>query len=75
LEDISSHPETAAAESAGASRRTEGKNERRDRANENPLLSGLPPGDLGETTAMAEAFRAAARQRSKEETQTQNPEE
>jgi small subunit ribosomal protein S1 len=44
----------------------EGRGERRERqersAQENPLLSGLSEG--GELTAMAEAFRAAARQRS-----------
>jgi small subunit ribosomal protein S1 len=43
------------------------RRERPERANENPLLSNLPLGDEGETTAMAEAFRAAARQRTKEE--------
>jgi small subunit ribosomal protein S1 len=52
---------------------TKGKGERRDRqerGNENPLLRGLPSEDAGELTAMAEAFRAAARQRSsKEETE------
>ena len=45
------------------------RNERRERANENPLLNRLPSEEVGETTAMAEAFRAAARQRSKEETE------
>src|SRR6266581_962400 len=43
------------------------RRERPERANENPLLSNLPLGEEGETTAMAEAFRAAARQRTKEE--------
>src|SRR5260221_1829648 len=52
---------------ASTPRRNDGKNERRER--ENPLLSGLP-GESGETTAMAEAFRAAARQRSKEENES-----
>ena len=59
-------------EKEGNATRREGRNERRERperANENPLLSNLPAGDEGETTAMAEAFRAAARQRSKEETE------
>ena len=59
-------------EKEGNTTRREGRNERRERperANENPLLSNLPAGDEGETTAMAEAFRAAARQRSKEETE------
>ena len=71
LEDLAAHPEAAPPSLEGTAatpRRTEGKGERRDRANENPLLNGLP-GNLGETTAMAEAFRAAARQRSKEETE------
>ena len=50
-----------------------GKGERRDRqerTNENSILRGLPSEEAGEMTAMAEAFRAAARQRSsKEETE------
>jgi small subunit ribosomal protein S1 len=73
LEETSARqePGTPLAESTGgAPRRHEGKNEKRERANENPLLNNLPGGDIGETTAMAEAFRAAARQRSKEETET-----
>ncbi|HKF37828.1 MAG TPA: S1 RNA-binding domain-containing protein, partial [Ktedonobacteraceae bacterium] len=52
-----------------AAARRENKSERRERNNDNPLLSNLPLGDEGETTAMAEAFRAAARQRSKEESE------
>jgi small subunit ribosomal protein S1 len=69
LEELAAHPESAtpSLEATGTQRRNEGKGERRDRANENPLLSGLPAGETGETTAMAEAFRAAARQRTKEE--------
>ncbi len=55
-------------------RRHEGRGERRERpaerALENPLLSGLPSNNEGETTAMAEAFRAAARQRAKEEAES-----
>ncbi len=54
-------------------RRGENRRERSDRPErdrENSLLSGLSAGEEGETTAMAEAFRAAARQRSKEETET-----
>jgi small subunit ribosomal protein S1 len=43
--------------------------ERRERPNENSLLSGLPSENEGEMTAMAEAFRAAARQRSKEDSE------
>lgn len=62
LEELPTHQE----EEAGAARR-EGKGERRERVNDNPLLSGLSLDVEGETTAMAEAFRAAARQRSKEE--------
>lgn len=45
----------------------EGRGERRERAEkgEPSLLDHLPLGDDGEITAMAEAFRAAARQRNK----------
>ncbi len=76
LEDLTAHPESSA-EAAGATgasptKRNEGK---RERANENPLLSGLPSSDVGETTAMAEAFRAAARQRTKEEIETTTEEQ
>src|SRR6266516_1019611 len=46
------------------------RNDRPERDRDNMLLGGLSAGDDGETTAMAEAFRAAARQRSKEETET-----
>jgi len=70
LEETANRSETPAPtlESAASTpRRNDGKNERRER--ENPLLSGFP-GESGETTAMAEAFRAAARQRSKEENET-----
>jgi len=62
---VRSDPSTQQQENAGA-RRNEGK---RERPVENPLLSGLPNNDVGETTAMAEAFRAAARQRTKEESE------
>ena len=57
-------------EKEGGTSRRETKGERRERperTNENPLLNNLPLGEEGETTAMAEAFRAAARQRTKEE--------
>lgn len=63
LEAAHTHQEHA------APRRGEGRGERRERGErggDNSLLSGLP-NDEGEMTAMAEAFRAAARQRSKEE--------
>src|SRR3989440_3629258 len=73
LEETSARqePDAPHAETTGGHpRRHEGINEKRDRANENPLLNNLPGGDIGETTAMAEAFRAAARQRSKEENET-----
>ncbi len=73
LEETSARQEPGAphAETTGGPpRRHEGKNEKRERANENPLLNNLPGGDIGETTAMAEAFRAAARQRTKEENET-----
>ncbi len=56
---------------SGTSRR-ENKNDRRERAernNDKRLLNNLPVSEEGETTAMAEAFRAAARQRSKEESE------
>ncbi len=61
-----------ATEREGGSTRREGKGERRDRPErtpENALLNNLALGDDGETTAMAEAFRAAARQRSKDESE------
>ncbi|MBV8694916.1 MAG: hypothetical protein JO183_05455, partial [Ktedonobacteraceae bacterium] len=51
-------------------KRSEGRNERRERERasaENPLLANIPANDAGEMTAMAEAFRAAARQRSSKE--------
>jgi small subunit ribosomal protein S1 len=73
LEETSARQESGASHTettGGAPRRFEGKNEKRERANDNPLLNNLPGGDIGETTAMAEAFRAAARQRSKEENET-----
>src|SRR6266704_1313524 len=60
-------PSLETASTSGTPRRGEGRGERQRRETENPLLSGLPPSDSGETTAMAEAFRAAARQRSKED--------
>jgi len=77
LEELAAHPEAAtpSLEATGTQRRNEGKGERRDRGNENPLLSGLATGDAGETTAMAEAFRAAAKQRTKEETESPTTEE
>ncbi|GCE47094.1 small subunit ribosomal protein S1 [Thermosporothrix hazakensis] len=49
--------------------RTEKRPEKRER--DASLLKGLPSDDEGEMTAMAEAFRAAALQRSKEESETE----
>jgi len=49
-------------------KRSDTRGERRERNTENPLLSGLSENG-GELTAMAEAFRAAARQRSKDESE------
>jgi len=76
LDELAAHPESASpsleATGTATSKRIEGKGERREKANDNPLLSGLP---AGETTAMAEAFRAAARQRTKEETEATTEEQ
>src|SRR5579883_3347794 len=77
LEDLPVRPEgtppTAEKEKeTSPSSRRESRGERRERqerTNENRLLGNLPMEDEGETTAMAEAFRAAARQRSKKETE------
>jgi small subunit ribosomal protein S1 len=74
LEEHPARTETAPTteKEASTAARREGRTERRDRPernNDNPLLSNLPSEDEGEITAMAEAFRAAARQRSKEETE------
>lgn len=66
LEDAAPHVEQS-------SNDREPRRERRDRserATDNPLLSNLALGDEGETTAMAEAFRLAARQRTKEESES-----
>jgi small subunit ribosomal protein S1 len=62
---------TAPAQSeAHTPRRNEGRRDRdRNGNNENSLLSGLHDDGEGELTAMAEAFRAAARNRSKDETE------
>jgi len=71
LEGSSSRTEETSSqgEKETSAARRENKSERRERNNDNPLLNNLPLGDEGETTAMAEAFRAAARQRSKEESE------
>jgi small subunit ribosomal protein S1 len=63
LEDAAPHAEPVPVERE--SRRD--RRDRQDRSSENPLFNNLSVGDEGETTAMAEAFRAAARQRSKDE--------
>lgn len=68
LESTTPSLESATPE-AHAARRNENRRDR-DRNNagsENSLLNNLPPEDEGELTAMAEAFRAAARQRSKDD--------
>jgi small subunit ribosomal protein S1 len=74
LEPTLPRSEDTQAEKEGGASRREGKGrERPERPPENSLLSNIALGDNGETTAMAEAFRAAARQRSKDETEA--PEE
>ncbi len=70
LEETPRRQEPTAPQQENNAPRREGKGERRERPNQDPLLSGIPLGDEGETTAMAEAFRAAARQR-KEESEEQ----
>src|SRR6266700_2882630 len=77
LEETPAHQEAVTNQTENSTpRRGEGRGERRERSerpSENPLLSNLPPGGQGETTAMAEAFRRADRQRTKEDTEA--PEE
>jgi small subunit ribosomal protein S1 len=71
---VSYEPSTPSLETAAPSleaalpqqEHTRNKRERAERERENPLLSGVTKEDEGEMTAMAEAFRAAARQRTKE---------
>jgi small subunit ribosomal protein S1 len=70
LEETPRRQEPTAPQQENNAPRREGKGERRERPNQDPLLGGIPLGDEGETTAMAEAFRAAARQR-KEESEEQ----
>ena len=65
LEDATPHAETVPPERGPRRERRE----RGERSSDDPLLNNLSMGDAGETTAMAEAFRAAARQRTKEETE------
>ncbi len=63
LESLGGHQEHVPSKSKAERR------ERQERSTDNSILRGLPAEDTGEMTAMAEAFRAAARQRSsKEET-------
>ncbi len=73
LEETPAGQEVAPAQAENStSRRSEGKNERRERAErpgEHSLLGNLPKDGGGETTAMAEAFRRADRQRTKEDTE------
>ncbi|MDQ2885875.1 MAG: S1 RNA-binding domain-containing protein [Chloroflexota bacterium] len=66
LEATTPSLEATASQQEHGRRRERGDRPERDR--DNPLLGGLS-GDEGETTAMAEAFRAAARQRSKDESE------
>jgi len=61
LEDVSHSEQTLAERESRRERR-----ERQERS-DNPLFNKLSVNDEGETTAMAEAFRAAARQRTKDE--------
>ncbi len=73
LEQASSRTETSGqAEKEGNARR-QGQSDRRERTDRNSdgsLLGNLAIGEeAGETTAMAEAFRAAARQRTKDESE------
>jgi len=65
LEDAAPHGEPVAAERSP-------RRDRRDRSerSEDQVLGNFSLGDTGETTAMAEAFRAATRQRAKEETES-----
>jgi small subunit ribosomal protein S1 len=70
LEQVSARGESQGEKEAGAARQKTERRERTEKTNERPLLGGLALGEeSGETTAMAEAFRAAARQRSKEESE------
>jgi small subunit ribosomal protein S1 len=66
LEDSAPHAEAALNDKEPRRERRE----RGERVNDNPLLSNLSLGEEGETTAMAEAFRLAARQRTKEESES-----
>jgi len=63
LEDAAPHAEPSLIEREARRERRE----RQDRNSDNPLFNNLAMGNEGETTAMAEAFRAAARQRTKDE--------
>lgn len=67
LEQVSS--ETQAEKNSGVPRQNRGeRRDRPERSGDGTLLGGIKLNEEeGETTAMAEAFRAAARQRSKEE--------
>jgi small subunit ribosomal protein S1 len=69
LEQVSS--ETQAEKNSGVPRQNRGeRRDRADRPGDGTLLGGIKLNEEeGETTAMAEAFRAAARQRSKEESE------
>jgi small subunit ribosomal protein S1 len=69
LEQTSKRTETQGEKESPRQNRPE-RRERAEKSNEGSLLGGLGVNqESGETTAMAEAFRAAARQRSKEESE------
>ncbi len=71
LEETSTHQEAAPSQAeSGTPASTARRNERRERASDRQGLSNLPKDVEEETTAMAEAFRRADRQRSKEDTET-----
>ena len=61
--------ETQAEKESGSSSRERKGREHAERTNDKRLLHNPPLSNEEETTIMAEAFRAAARQRSKEESE------
>src|SRR5713226_1443809 len=70
-EETSTHQEAAPSQmESGAPAPTARRGERRERTSDRQALSNSPKDVEEETTAMAEAFRRADRQRSKEDTET-----